>query len=74
MESLKYTNYFTVISNDEQNELIVTFYQSVPEINEDGTVVSIHKTELGSFIMNREMAAKISGTMNEILSKDNNTK
>ena len=67
METAKYTNRFTVIANAQNSEFIVTFYQTMPELDENGKVTSAESVEIGKFVMNMKLAEEFAQTTAKLI-------
>ena len=72
MEIAKYTNRFTVITNPQSSEFIITFYQTMPELDEKGNVTATESVEIGKYIMSIPLAEQFSKTISNIIDQNNN--
>lgn len=63
-----YTNKFSVISDAQKNEFIITFYQDIPRLDEKCDVSAVDTKNVGTFVMNRAMFTSLCDQFGQILS------
>ena len=62
-----YTNKFSVISDAQKNEFIITFYQDIPRLDEKCDVSAVETKNVGTFVMNRAMFTSLCDQFGQIL-------
>lgn len=70
MDTAKYTNRFTVVANPQSSEFIVTFYQTMPEIDDNGNVIETNTVEVGRYVMNMKLAEQFSQNISELIARN----
>lgn len=70
MDTAKYTNRFTVVANSQSSEFIVTFYQIMPEIDDNGNVIETNTVEVGRYVMNMKLAEQFSQNISELIARN----
>lgn len=70
-ESITYTNKFSIISDAQKNEFILTFYQEIPKLDENYDVSKIEAKSVGTFVMNRAMFTSLCNQINQSLKSGN---
>lgn len=70
MDTAKYTNRFTVVANPQTSEFIVTFYQTMPEIDDNGNVIETNTVEVGRYVMNMKLAEQFSQNISELIARN----
>ncbi len=62
----QYVNEFTVAHNREAKEVVISFRQSIPTINEKGEVTGNEKQDVSSLIMPESCALALRDFLNKL--------
>ncbi|MCR4936110.1 MAG: hypothetical protein K5990_06450 [Oscillospiraceae bacterium] len=62
----QYVNEFSVAHNGEAKEVVITFRQSIPTINEKGEVSGIEKQDVSALIMPESCALALRDFLNKL--------
>ena len=66
-EKVKYINRVTVAINQNKSEVIMNLYQEMPIFGEDAITTGTEITQVGSFVMNRNMAEELTRILANVL-------
>ena len=69
---LQFTNGFTCALDQEKEELIITFVQQVPKIENDGKATHIEVEEVVKLVMGKVTAQNLIEGLSEVLANDDN--
>ena len=69
---LQFTNGFTCALDQEKEELIITFVQQVPQIENDGKATHREVEEVVKLVMGKVTAQNLIEGLSEVLANDDN--